>query len=235
MGNNIFRRLFCKEEVPIVIMGLDAAGKTTALYRLKLGEVGLTISTIGFNVETLKFRNISLIAWDVGGREKLRPLVRHYYQNAKGLVYVLDSADRDRFERALDELRRYVLHEEQLIGVPLLILANKQDLAEAIPPREIASKIMNLDHVGKRPWTVFGVSAVDKHNPGLFEAFDWLVTSIEAKERKEIVTEWVQARYPTPAYDETEKKANRDKQGKENEISFVHSFVESIKKLITNV
>lgn len=40
-------------------VGLDAAGKTTILYKLKLGEVVTTIPTIGFNVETVEYKNIS--------------------------------------------------------------------------------------------------------------------------------------------------------------------------------
>ena len=36
------------------MVGLDAAGKTTILYKLKLGEVVTTIPTIGFNVETVE-------------------------------------------------------------------------------------------------------------------------------------------------------------------------------------
>ena len=52
------------------MLGLDAAGKTTILYRMKLGEVVTTIPTIGFNVETVNFKNINMVVWDVGGRDK---------------------------------------------------------------------------------------------------------------------------------------------------------------------
>lgn len=61
-------------------VGLDAAGKTTILYKLKLGEVVTTIPTIGFNVETVEYKNISFTVWDVGGQHKIRPLWRHYYR-----------------------------------------------------------------------------------------------------------------------------------------------------------
>ena len=65
------------------MVGLDAAGKTTILYKLKLGEVVTTIPTIGFNVETVEYKNISFTVWDVGGQDKIRPLWRHYYQNTQ--------------------------------------------------------------------------------------------------------------------------------------------------------
>lgn len=66
-----------------VLVGLDAAGKTTILYKLKLGEIVTTIPTIGFNVETVEYKNISFTVWDVGGQDKIRPLWRHYFQNTQ--------------------------------------------------------------------------------------------------------------------------------------------------------
>ncbi|KAI5611219.1 ADP-ribosylation factor 4, partial [Silurus asotus] len=73
-----------------VTVGLDAAGKTTILYKLKLGEIVTTIPTIGFNVETVEYRNICFTVWDVGGQDKIRPLWRHYFQNTQvGVVYLL--------------------------------------------------------------------------------------------------------------------------------------------------
>ncbi|KAG8081150.1 hypothetical protein GUJ93_ZPchr0007g4372 [Zizania palustris] len=84
----------------------DAAGKTTILYKLKLGEIVTTIPTIGFNVETVEYKNISFTVWDVGGQDKIRPLWRHYFQNTQGLIFVVDSNDRDRVVEARDELHR---------------------------------------------------------------------------------------------------------------------------------
>ncbi len=49
------------------MLGLDGAGKSTILYKLKLGEVLSTVPTIGFNVETLEYNNISFTVWDIGG------------------------------------------------------------------------------------------------------------------------------------------------------------------------
>ncbi|KAM7275480.1 hypothetical protein ACFE04_017346 [Oxalis oulophora] len=66
----LFSRLFAKKEMRILMVGLDAAGKTTILYKLKLGEIVTTIPTIGFNVETVEYKNISFTVWDVGGQDK---------------------------------------------------------------------------------------------------------------------------------------------------------------------
>merc|ERR1712154_71057 len=85
-------------EMRILMVGLDAAGKTTILYKLKLGEVVTTIPTIGFNVETVEYRNLSFTVWDIGGQDKIRPLWRYYYQGTHALIYVVDSNDRERID-----------------------------------------------------------------------------------------------------------------------------------------
>lgn len=91
-------------------VGLDAAGKTTILYKLKLGEIVTTIPTIGFNVETVEYKNICFTVWDVGGQYKIRPLWRHYFQNTHGLIFVVDSNDRERVAEAEEELQNMVLN-----------------------------------------------------------------------------------------------------------------------------
>ena len=64
--------------------------------------------TIGFNVETVEYKNISFTVWDVGGQDKIRPLWRHYYQNTQGLIFVVDSSDRERIQESHDELHKMV-------------------------------------------------------------------------------------------------------------------------------
>merc|ERR1719381_10013 len=122
----IFSKLFGKKEMRILMVGLDAAGKTTILYKLKLGEIVTTIPTIGFNVETVEYKNISFTVWDVGGQDKIRPLWRHYFQNTQGVIFVVDSNDRDRMTESRDELAR-MLGDDELRDAVLLVLANKQD------------------------------------------------------------------------------------------------------------
>ncbi|KER27838.1 hypothetical protein T265_05196 [Opisthorchis viverrini] len=136
MFSNLFNRLFGKKEMRILMVGLDAAGKTTILYKLKLGEIVTTIPTIGFNVETVEYKNISFTVWDVGGQDKIRPLWRHYFQNTQGwsdlvnlicvgLIFVVDSNDYERIGEAREELSR-MLNEDELRDAVLLVFANKQ-------------------------------------------------------------------------------------------------------------
>merc|ERR1711997_1091319 len=96
--SRIWERLVGKQDMGILMVGLDASGKTTILYKFKLGEVVATIPTIGFNVETVEYKNLNFTVWDVGGQEKIGALWTHYYQNTQGLIFVVDSNDRDRID-----------------------------------------------------------------------------------------------------------------------------------------
>lgn len=82
---------------------------------------------VGFNVETVEYKNIQFTVWDVGGQDKIRPLWRHYFQNTQGIIFVVDSNDRDRIVEAREELQR-MLNEDELRDAVLLVFANKQDL-----------------------------------------------------------------------------------------------------------
>ena len=138
--SSLLNKLFAKRQMRILMVGLDAAGKTTILYKLKLGEIVTTIPTIGFNVETVEYRNISFTVWDVGGQDKIRPLWRHYYQNTQGLIYVVDSSDAERVSEAQEELHK-MLQEDELRDAIVLVFANKQDLPNALSVTELTSKL----------------------------------------------------------------------------------------------
>jgi ADP-ribosylation factor 1/2 len=97
-----------------------------------LGEIVTTIPTIGFNVETVEYKNIQFTVWDVGGQDKIRPLWRHYFQNTQGIIFVVDTNDRERILEAKDELQR-MLNEDELRDALLLVFANKQDLPVVLP------------------------------------------------------------------------------------------------------
>ena len=154
----------------LLMIGLDAAGKTTILYKLKLGEVVTTIPTIGFNVETVEYKHISFTAWDVGGKDKIRPLWRHYYQNTSAMIFVVDSNDRDRVDDSRDELQR-MLAEDELKGAPLLVVANKQDLPGAMSSKEVSERLGLASRVD-RAWYITAACATT--GMGLFEGLDWL-------------------------------------------------------------
>ena len=175
----LFDRLSGKKESRILMVGLDAAGKTTILYKLKLGDVVTTIPTIGFNVETVEYKNTSLTVWDVGGQDKIRPLWRHYYQNTNGVIFVVDSNDRaeDRIAAAKEELNS-MINEEELKEAVILVFANKQDLPNAMKPTELSSAL-GLNSLGNRTWYIQGTCATT--GDGLYEGLDWLLSALQKK------------------------------------------------------
>merc|ERR1719235_1061547 len=138
--SKVWERIIGKQEMRILMVGLDAAGKTTILYKLKLGEVVTTIPTIGFNVENVEYKNINFTVWDIGGQDKIRKLWRYYYANTQGLIFVVDSNDRDRIEDAKEELTK-MLGEDEMRDAALLVLANKQDLPNSMTAAEVAEKL----------------------------------------------------------------------------------------------
>jgi ADP-ribosylation factor protein 1 len=166
------------KEVRFLFNGLDAAGKTTILYRLKLDEVVTTIPTMGFNVETVTYKNIHMTIWDVGGREKIRELYRYYYAGSHAILFVVDSGDRERIGEARDELHN-MLKEDELKDVSLLVWANKTDLPNSMPISEITEKL-NLHELKNRDWYIQECSALE--NYGLLEGLDWLSTSMNNKQ-----------------------------------------------------
>ena len=174
---SLFKGLFGKKEMRILMVGLDAAGKTTILYKLKLGEIVTTIPTIGFNVETVEYKNISFTVWDVGGQDKIRPLWRHYFQNTQGLIFVVDSNDRDRVGEAKEELFR-MLNEDELRDAVLLVFANKQDLPNAMNGAEVSDKL-NLGSLHSRNWYIQATCATS--GDGLYEGLDWLSSQLKKK------------------------------------------------------
>jgi len=175
--SKLFDKLSTKKDCRILMVGLDAAGKTTILYKLKLGEVVTTIPTIGFNVETVEYKHINFTVWDVGGQDKIRPLWRHYYQNTQGLIFVIDSKERDRIVEARDELQK-MLNEDEMRDAILLVFANKQDLPNAMNAAEITDKL-NLNTLRNRQWYIQSTCATS--GDGIYEGFDWLSKALADK------------------------------------------------------
>jgi len=164
-----------KTALRILMVGLDAAGKTTILYKLKIGQVLTTIPTIGFNVETVQYKNISFTVWDVGGQDKIRPLWRHYYAGSNGLIFVIDSSDRDRIDDAHAELSR-ILEEEDMRDAAVLVYANKQDLPNSMSATEIRARLGLENLPRQRKWYVQPACAPS--GDGLYEGLDWLSNAL---------------------------------------------------------
>ena len=159
-----------KKEVRLLMLGFDAAGKTTILYKMKLNEVVNTIPTVGFNVETFQYKNIEFNCWDIGGQSKLRQMWSYYFDNVDALVYVVDSADHERIDENAEQLHS-LLSDEQLKHAKLLVYANKQDLPNAMNVPTICEKL-KLTKLQGRTWFVQEAQATN--GAGLIEGMEWL-------------------------------------------------------------
>ena len=160
-----------------VMLGLDKSGKTSILYRSKLKEYVDTVPTTAFNVETVRpSKRLKFKIWDVSGREQNRPLWKAYVRKTDALIFVVDSANEARIEEAKEELFNLV-NSAQINGAPILIFANKQDMANASAPLEITSKLSLHDLNSKHLWYLQPSSAIvgDGIHEGLETLADMIV------------------------------------------------------------
>mmetsp|Transcript_20746 Transcript_20746/g.21400 ORF Transcript_20746/g.21400 Transcript_20746/m.21400 type:complete len:183 (+) Transcript_20746:63-611(+) len=177
MGNILKKITEHRNPYRVLFIGLDAAGKTTILYKLTSNCPEQIIPTIAFSIETIQYNNIHITAWDVGGRSNLRPLWRHYYPNTNGVVFVIDSNDRDRMEDVIDQFKRFTL-EEELLGVPILVFANKADLPKSMTIEEITQQLtksgidLSRFHI---------IQTIATEGTGLKEGLSWLENEMQKK------------------------------------------------------
>lgn len=167
-------------QVQVLLLGLDNAGKSTLLYKLKRNVSVSTVPTIGFNVEMLDARRngkrIAVTLWDVGGQETMRQHWQKYHQNVAAVVFVVDASDRRRMREARGELER-TLGSEQLRGCPLVLLANKQDVSGALTVTELKDTFNLRKVCSGRDWFVQPCSA--KTGVGVDEAFKKVVQMVK--------------------------------------------------------
>ncbi|NWH66540.1 ARL14 protein, partial [Geococcyx californianus] len=165
------------KQANIVMLGLDSAGKSTLLYKFKCNEVFLTTPTIGFNVDMIETRkDFTLTFWDVGGQQKMRQVWCNFLENANSLLYVVDSSDKRRLEESKKEFA-LVLKNEFIKNVPVIVLANKQDLPGALNAEEITRRFNMKKYCSDRNWYVQPCCALT--GEGLSEALHTLTMFVK--------------------------------------------------------
>ncbi|KAH7820153.1 Arl2 [Monocercomonoides exilis] len=173
---SFLRKLKLKErEMRILLIGLDGAGKTTIMKKLKKEDTSKVSPTRGFKIETFMFDKIKMNIWDIGGQSFIRPYWRNYFEKTEGIIWVIDSTDPSRFFEGITELSK-VLKAEKLAGASLLLLANKQDIHGAMTSEQII-KEMNLTEIVKgRSWHIEATSAMT--GEGISEGFAWIARDV---------------------------------------------------------
>ncbi|PVD23965.1 hypothetical protein C0Q70_17241 [Pomacea canaliculata] len=166
--SGLWKYLFQKDEFFVLILGLDNAGKTTFLEQTKTkfnkGYKGMNLAkvttTVGLNIGKIDLGKTRLNFWDLGGQEELQSLWDKYYAETHAVIYVVDSSDRDRIEESKMAFDKMVFNSS-LRGVPLLLLANKQDLEDCLTVSDIRHVFNPTPEVvGSRDCRTDGVSAL---------------------------------------------------------------------------
>ncbi|RBR14549.1 hypothetical protein FVER53590_06697 [Fusarium verticillioides] len=139
-----------------LVLGNDASGKTTLLYRLKLKEAVQTLPTIGFNVETIDYPNGEKVTlWDVGGCDAIRPLIRHYMTQDRFLIFIqscTDTEDAERVEFSLEYLRMGLNMMLEYEAKHMFIIFNKQDLLSEEERPKVAKDLKDKIEAEIKPY-----------------------------------------------------------------------------------
>ncbi|CAN1180585.1 ADP-ribosylation factor-related protein 1 [Linum perenne] len=184
----MYKYMFSKTEFHVLILGIDKAGKTTLLEKLKTvysNSEGLPpdriVPTVGLNIGRLEVSNSKLVFWDLGGQIGLRSIWEKYYEEAHAVIFVVDAACPSRFEDSKSALEKVLRHDD-LQGAPVLILANKQDLPDAVTTDELG-RYLDPKKLDERVSMYEAVSAYD--GLGIKGSLEWLVESMERSKRTE--------------------------------------------------
>ncbi|XP_023332242.1 ADP-ribosylation factor 2 [Eurytemora carolleeae] len=168
----------------IILLGLDNAGKTTILYKIKQGQVINTIPTDGFNVNinTVTHKSVNFTVYDIGGQDSNRDLWYNYYEEVEAVVYVVDSSDKNRMEES-KLLLESILRHELLYNCTLLVLNNKDDRLGTCSNEEVASQL-GLNQFNDRDLTIQSTCAL--RGEGVWEGLDWLAKNIKKKKKRQL-------------------------------------------------
>ena len=184
--HGIYRWFRSKNEMTVLIVGLDGAGKTTlleqvkSLFKTSMPPVPLDkiYPTLGMNVAEADFSSCRVVFQDLGGHASVRSLWEEYYSGADGVIFVIDAAAADRYDEARETLLR-VVTSQRLAGVPVLVLANKQDLPTSRLPTQldVIDRAREVGVGGVRAFRAEAISALSCD--GVKDAVDWIVKALQ--------------------------------------------------------
>lgn len=183
--SGLWKYTFQKDEYNVLILGLDNAGKTTYLEQTKIkftkNYQGMNLNkittTVGLNIGKIDIGHVRLSFWDLGGQEELQSLWDKYFAESHAVIYIVDSSDTERIDESKDAFEK-MISNAQLQGVPLLVLANKQDLQECMTVPSVKQVFFETsEKFGGRDCNIMGISALK--GEGVREGILWLVESIK--------------------------------------------------------
>ena len=164
----------------VIFLGIDAVGKTSLLYKLKLNENVQTIPTIGFNVENIEYKNRKIYIWDMGGGCKIKYLWGHYMENANCLIFVVDVSAKDRIDEYIESFQVLLDQHKDHRNIPIIIFNNKKNDKKEFESEEILKKVNMPPEI--IPQILEGNVLSGE---GLPELLEYIYNNIEFKEEEE--------------------------------------------------
>eukprot|EP00455_Lapot_gusevi_P048350 TRINITY_DN6662_c0_g3_i5.p1 TRINITY_DN6662_c0_g3~~TRINITY_DN6662_c0_g3_i5.p1 ORF type:complete len:181 (+),score=35.79 TRINITY_DN6662_c0_g3_i5:117-659(+) len=174
MGNFLawVASIFWKQEMELAIIGLQNAGKSTFVRVITDGEfIEDMIPTIGFNMHKITKNKVQIKLWDLGGQQKFRSMWERYCRGVQVIIFVMDAADVNNVAAAKAELDD-ILSKPALTNIPLLVLANKNDLPDAMSP-EVATRALELERIQGREVAIYSISCKNIVNIDI--TMDWIL------------------------------------------------------------
>ncbi|KAI5986764.1 Arl8a protein [Pisolithus orientalis] len=154
--------LFAKA-AEIAVVGLQASGKTSFVNVIGSGQWSEdVVPTVAFNYRKVRKGAVTFKIWDVAGQPKFRSMWERYCHGMDAIVFIVDSADHDKFDTARFELHQ-LLSQPGLTGVPLLVLGNKNDIPDHASVKDLIREL-ELDKIQNRPVSCYSCSMKSRHN-----------------------------------------------------------------------
>ncbi len=140
----------------IVVTGPYYAGKTTIIHALstKAISVNREQTTVALDHGHIDYKGYSVDLFGTPGQKRFDPILKRLASEASGIILVVDSTSPDSFARANELINNFIN-----TNIPLVVVANKQDLANALNTDEIKSKLDIDEDI-----SVIGSSALKKEN-----------------------------------------------------------------------
>ncbi|KAI5967081.1 hypothetical protein KGF57_000510 [Candida theae] len=167
------------KEIRMLVLGLDNSGKTTIVKNMFQEDVDGISPTMGFQIQSLSYRDYTINMWDIGGQTSLRAFWSNYFDKTDVVLWVIDGVSVERVQESYQELHDKIIEQDRLVGVYLVIAINKIDLvakSELKQLKDKVSKLLSLEEVipERDHWNIELVSG--KTGDGIEQVLQWVIT-----------------------------------------------------------
>ena len=168
----------------LLFLGIDRVGKATLLYILKFNEIVTTLTTIGFNIEEINYKDRKISIFDLGGGDKIKHLWKHYFPITKCIVYMINVSDKERFNDYLESFNEILEPKKGFGNISIIIFANKFNDKIEFEPEELLSKSNLPPEIS--PFIIKGNITKEE---GLKELLEYIYDNIEFEEIEKNIPE----------------------------------------------